>query len=773
MSRGTIILSRKGAIVDLSKAAKELLRVASPSRTRTLAGIFGPRTAREIQKAIPLANGTSSKPVLLKNVAVNGLSLKLRLHQKSGRSSRIELSLEGRRRAGRIGAVKTRSGGSSKRVRKVSRREFDEEYFRNVVQSLPLGVAIVQKDQIVFANSPFARILRYHSVREVIGQPLGKFMGARERRFLKVLARRLESGESATRRFETQVRRADGAIMDIETTLSVGLYTGKPAIHLTMSDITQRKELEKRLTDSEKLFRNVVNSMADALVVSDMEGRVLDVNEEFEQLTGWTRGEAMKVGFPYPWVDEEDLRSSLGWLDSIRSRRRLRDVDMVWTNKAGGRIAVSVNSTWLKNVAGVPMVMVTLARDISERKAAQAELGKQLRKLEGLYRLSRSLSGTLDLAEIARSAYQELARISTYQQFELALYDEDENAIHSVLQISAEDGERREAVPKDGHPLPQLVEYMKRAVDSRRSVHAAVSQRGKAGAGPDPFVMVVPLISNSQSIGLMAAVSANESAFDKEQRAILESIASLCAIAVEKAKLHQETVIASEEIAARNKELDDFSYVVSHDLKEPLISVEGYTSILRQSLPDENSPQREYIDSILESCSHMKKLIDDLLVLSRVSKLSEQMRPVALEDVVGQIRNEMQFAIQSRGAKLVVRTPLPEIRGVLPYLKIVFRNLIGNALKFCDKPVPEIEVWAELKGPMAMVSVQDNGIGIPKEYYDRIFMIFQRLHSRELFEGTGAGLTIVKKIVEAHGGKIWVESEPGIFARFTFTVPLS
>jgi light-regulated signal transduction histidine kinase (bacteriophytochrome) len=169
----------------------------------------------------------------------------------------------------------------------------------------------------------------------------------------------------------------------------------------------------------------------------------------------------------------------------------------------------------------------------------------------------------------------------------------------------------------------------------------------------------------------------------------------------------------------------------------------------------------------------MKRLIEDLLQLSRVSKVQEHRTTINLGELVKQVISEFEYAIRDRKVKIHSSRSLPTVFGVDAHLKIVFRNLISNAIKFCDKPNPLIEIEAEVDGRVATISVRDNGIGINPEFHEKIFMIFQRLHKREEFEGTGAGLTMVKKIVESNGGRIWVTSSPGEGSTFSFTLPLS
>ncbi|MBI3766502.1 MAG: GHKL domain-containing protein, partial [Ignavibacteriales bacterium] len=181
---------------------------------------------------------------------------------------------------------------------------------------------------------------------------------------------------------------------------------------------------------------------------------------------------------------------------------------------------------------------------------------------------------------------------------------------------------------------------------------------------------------------------------------------------------------------------------------------------------------KEYFDSIAGATTRMKGLIDDLLLLSRISRPSESFKPVDLKTVINDIATDLEFTIRQKGAQIVIPDELPTIFGNETHLKIVFRNLIGNAIKFNDKPNPRVEIgFQNAENNSYLFTIKDNGIGIDKDFHEKIFVIFQRLHRREEYEGSGAGLAIVKKIIELHKGSIWVDSEPGKGSTFSFTLP--
>jgi light-regulated signal transduction histidine kinase (bacteriophytochrome) len=241
---------------------------------------------------------------------------------------------------------------------------------------------------------------------------------------------------------------------------------------------------------------------------------------------------------------------------------------------------------------------------------------------------------------------------------------------------------------------------------------------------------------------------------------------------MEKAMLYEDTVNKAREIETRNKELDEFTYVVSHDLKEPLISIEGFSKILLkdyQHVVDQEG--KEYLATVVQATAHMKYLIDDLLTLSRVGHVRESVELVSCGDVIKETLHDIQFTLRAKNVVVNVEPNIPQVRYNRTQLGMVFRNLISNAVKFNDKPQPTIDISYRDEGGHYVLSVRDNGIGIDERYYDRIFMIFQRLQRKEDYEGTGAGLTIVKKIVENHRGRIWVDSVVGEGATFSFTIP--
>jgi light-regulated signal transduction histidine kinase (bacteriophytochrome) len=226
------------------------------------------------------------------------------------------------------------------------------------------------------------------------------------------------------------------------------------------------------------------------------------------------------------------------------------------------------------------------------------------------------------------------------------------------------------------------------------------------------------------------------------------------------------------ELERKNSEIEQFAYAASHDLQEPLRSISNFTELLAEKLEEYPNDEeiKEYMSFISDGAGRMSNLIFDLLKYSRIGKDMTK-KATDCNKLVHDILSDLTAIIKESGAIIHIEK-LPIIKCY--ELKSVFQNLIINAIKFRKKDkVPVVNIAATDTGKEFLFTIKDNGIGIEKEYYDRIFIIFQRLHLRTQYAGTGIGLSLTKKIIEMHGGKIWVESELGKGSTFNFIIPKS
>ena len=227
----------------------------------------------------------------------------------------------------------------------------------------------------------------------------------------------------------------------------------------------------------------------------------------------------------------------------------------------------------------------------------------------------------------------------------------------------------------------------------------------------------------------------------------------------------------ADELTRSNKDLKEFAYVVSHDLKEPLQVIKGFLMLFEKRYKDKlDEKANELIRFAVDGAKRMQELIKDLLEYSQVGNRGKEFKPADCSLILNKAISNLKVSIEESGA-VVTHDTLPTVMADTSQLSSLFQNLIGNAIKFRGSEAPRVHISAQGKGDEWLFSVSDNGIGIDPKFADKIFDVFQRLHSTEEYPGTGIGLAICKKIVEHHGGRIWVESEPGKGATFYFTIP--
>ncbi|MFC7141751.1 ATP-binding protein [Halosimplex aquaticum] len=232
-----------------------------------------------------------------------------------------------------------------------------------------------------------------------------------------------------------------------------------------------------------------------------------------------------------------------------------------------------------------------------------------------------------------------------------------------------------------------------------------------------------------------------------------------------------ERVERERRLEESNERLEQFAYAASHDLQEPLRMVSSYLQLLENRYADDlDDEAREFLAFAVDGADRMREMIDGLLEYSRVETEGDPLEPVDLNAVFSDVRDDLQVAIEESGAD-VAAEDLPRVRGDGDQLRQVFQNLVDNAIEYSGDEPPTVRVGAERAGDRWVVSVRDEGIGIDPEYADAIFQVFERLHTSDEYSGTGIGLALCERIVERHGGELWVDAEPGEGSTFSFTLP--
>jgi len=539
------------------------------------------------------------------------------------------------------------------------------------------------------------------------------------------------------------------------------------------------------LQASEERYRALFNNALETILVSDDEARFIDVNPAACELTGYSREELLQQSTwdITPMVNREQGRGLWqAFLDAGEQRG-----EYIILRKGGATV-----DTEYRAVANIlPGVHLSVLRDVTKRKRAEQALAQSVARLALLNDIGSKIAAVLELDTVLERAVHLVQQSFGYHHVALFTLDREEEAL--VMQARA--GSFENAFPP-GHRL-QL----------GQGVVGWVGRHGQALLANDvetepryvnlyPEVvptrseLSVPIRVGQEVIGVLDVQSPQRNAFNDNDIMVIETLADQVAVAIENARLYEavEQELAerrraekalerrTEQLARSNAELQQFAYVASHDLQEPLRMVSSYVQLLArryQGRLDEDAD--DFIAYAVDGANRMQDLIRGLLEYSRAGSREREVVAVDCEALLKRTLSDLQVAIQERGAEITC-DPLPTVWGDPLQLGQVLQNLITNALKFqpaqeITKEPPRIHLSAQQENGEWVFSIQDNGIGIEEEQVDRIFLIFQRLHTREEYSGTGIGLALCKKIVEQHGGRIWVESEPGRGSTFFFSIP--
>ncbi|HID21902.1 MAG TPA: GAF domain-containing sensor histidine kinase [Planctomycetaceae bacterium] len=427
-----------------------------------------------------------------------------------------------------------------------------------------------------------------------------------------------------------------------------------------------------------------------------------------------------------------------------------------------------------------PWVIATLTANPDD---TTVRLGSNLpRKLRGVVELSQSICSQLRLSEVEPRIVNGLLRM--FPQAEAAallLVDPDTNE----LRVSSIKYRHKELADETRAPVSRTI--ARRAMESREAILSADSRTDirfsdvesvilrKVGA-----IMCAPLVGRSpKPVGaVQVTTSQSGEKFTAQDLDILVTIATPFTLAVENARLHEEVVrqrdlaqAQSEALKRSNEDLERFSYSISHDLQAPLRAIRFHCEELLDQFDDQPESQVFYrVKRIQDGAMRLRRMIRDLLDYSRISSRGDVFTSVDFNDVIDEAIRNLETQIAQSGAK-IQRAQMPELAADRGQMVRLLQNLIANAIQYrTDRPL-EIHIEAQVEDDVCTFRVRDNGMGIPADQLERVFELFERLHTEEEIPGSGAGLAIAKRIVERHGGRIWVESQLGEGSTFFFTLP--
>ena len=413
----------------------------------------------------------------------------------------------------------------------------------------------------------------------------------------------------------------------------------------------------------------------------------------------------------------------------------------------------------------------------SALRAAVAEQRRRAKSQETLTNIARIIGSSLDIEEVYQRFGKEVAELIPFDRIVINLITDEPTQMVDTYQASSVDVPDRE--PDKAYSIEGTLSQS--VLDSRKCIvfqpadeaEVASDYGGLTGAyemGLRSFLSA-PMLHHGEPIGCLNLHSLTENAYSELHRLLAERIAIYIAGAIANAQLHSQVTQQADELSRSNRELEQFAYVASHDLQEPLRMVSSYVQLLERRYSGQLDERAEkYIYFAVDGATRMQRLITDLLAYSRVGTQGGELSPTDTSPVVDEALSNLEVALADSNAR-VVYPDLPQVTADSSQLVQLFQNLIGNALKFKSGERPRVEVRAERDGSYWLFSVRDNGVGFDQKYADRVFGVFKRLHRNRDIPGTGIGLAICQRIIDRHGGRIWAESTPGKGATFYFTLP--
>jgi PAS domain S-box-containing protein len=608
-------------------------------------------------------------------------------------------------------------------------------------------------------NPAWERVLGYTQA-ELLAQPFLNFVHPEDRVKTSVEAENHATGTAAVN-FENRYRCKDGSYKWLAWTSVAAPENG--LLYAVARDVTARKQVEQQLEQQAAILQRQADLLElayEAIIVRDEHGAITYWNRGAESMYGWTRDEAfgnMTHDFlhtQFPALDTD--------LDKLLLQQERWQGELAHTCKDGRQVIVESRQVLIRDEQGTPTGFLEVNRDITDvynelrlRKQAETALRNLNQELRRRLAESQTLLEVIPIG-IGIAEDPECKTIRVNQNFAKQLgISQTTNA-----SLSAPDDEK-----------PTFKVYQ----NGRELAPEELPMQYAAAHGVEVLDLEVEVVYND---GTVLTLLENAAPLFDEAGNTRGSVGAFLDISDRKraeaeirqlnANLEQRVEERTAQLQQANEELEAFSYTIAHDLRAPLRGIQGYAQALLEDYGEQlDEIAQDYIQQIFAGIDRMNALVQDLLAYSRLSREQIKLSVVQLTQVMTDAQAHLETELRERQAQLTIAEPLPSIMGHRPTLVQIAVNLLSNASKFVAPEVkPQIRVWTEQKGDWVRLWVEDNGIGIEPQYQEQIFGVFERLHGRDTYPGTGIGLAIVRKGAERLGGRAGIESVLGQGSRF-------
>jgi PAS domain S-box-containing protein len=626
--------------------------------------------------------------------------------------------------------------GPRLRGRMLMTRLDDLEAFRGLLEAAPDAMIVVDHGgRIVLLNSQAEKRFGYRE-RQLVGRdvtdiiPAGfaeRVIADGTRTAAEALAQQIGTG------IELIACRRDGSEFPIEIMLSPMEGADGILVIAAIRDISVRKRSEEHLARTESRYRGLLEAAPDAMVVVDQNGRIVLLNVRAENQFGYFRDELIgqkvtniiPAGFAERLIADGTRPAAEALAQQIGT-----GIELVARRKDGSEFPIEIMLSPMENPEGI---LVTAAiRDISVRKRAEEYLARTERRYRGLLEAAPDAMVVVD-----QNGRIILLNVQAEKQFGYNRNELIGQQVTNIIPVGF-----AERLVADGLRTPEAARA--------QQIGTGIELIGQCKNGTEfPIEIMLSPLDSPDGTFVTAAIR-NIELRKRSEEQLFEKIA---------------------ELKRSNEELGQFAYIASHDLQEPLRMVASYTQLLSKRYTGRlDADADEFIAFAVDGATRMQRLIQDLLTFSRVGTTGVELAPVSSDAAFRRASANLRGTIEDAEATITCG-PLPDVHGDENQLVQLFQNLIGNAVKYRGAAAPRVHVSAApAEEDSWSFSVADNGIGIEERYFGKIFGMFQRLHGRDEFTGTGIGLAICKKIMERHGGTIHVASRPGQGSTFSFVL---